>query len=94
MECTAKYVFVESDELPTANVLMDREEKPTGYTHIALEVPDLSAAREELDRLGIPLSGGPIDAGDAGFLFIRDPDLNTVEINQPQSPGGFRRSGH
>ena len=88
------FILNATDELPTSNVLMDNEAKPTGYTHIALEVPDLDAAREELDRLGIPLSGGPIDVGDARFLFIRDPDLNTVEFNQPQSPGGFKRSGH
>lgn len=88
------FILNATDELPAENVLMDREEKPTGYTHIALEVPDLEAAREELDRLGIPLSGGPIDVGDARFIFIRDPDLNTVELNQPKAPGGFKRSGH
>jgi len=88
------FILNATGEGPAANVLMGRDDKPTGYTHIALEVPDLDAAREELDRLGIPLSGGPIDVGDARFLFIRDPDLNTVELNQPAAPGGFKRSGH
>jgi lactoylglutathione lyase len=89
------FVLNVTEGLAADNVLMDREEeRPTGYTHIALEVPDLDAVRRELDRLGIPLSGGPIDVGEARFLFIRDPDRNVVELNQPKAPGTFKRSGH
>ncbi len=88
------FILNATEDLPADNPLMDREDKPTGYTHVALEVPDLDAAREELDRLGIEVSGGPIDVGDARFLFIRDPDLNVLELNQPHAPGDFKRSGH
>lgn len=88
------FILNTSDTAADDNVLMDREEKLPGYTHVALEVPDLDAVREELDRLGIPLSGGPIDVGDARFVFIRDPDGNVIELNQPKAPGTFKRSGH
>ncbi len=76
------------------NVLMDRETKPTGYTHIALEVADLDATLKELDRLGISLSDGPIDMGEARLVFVRDPDENVLEFNQPKAPGSFKRRGH
>lgn len=88
------FILNVTDGLPADNVLMDRDEIPPGYTHMALEVSDLDAARAELDRLGIPLSGEPIDVGEARFLFVRDPDRNVVEFNQPRAPGDFKRSGH
>ena len=88
------FILNATDNQPADNILMDRDAKLTGYTHMALEVPDLDAARDELNRLGIPLSGGPIDVGEARFMFIRDPDLNVVELNQPKAAGGFKRSGH
>lgn len=66
------------------NVLMDVPDKHPGYTHVALEVPDLAAARAQLEALDIPLSGGPIDLPDgASMMFIRDPDRNVIEFHQP-----------
>jgi lactoylglutathione lyase len=88
------FILNVTDGLPAENVLMDRDEKLPGYTHVALEVPDLDAACAELDRLGIPLSGGPIDVGEARYVFIRDPDRNVLELNQPKARGDFKRSGH
>ena len=76
------------------NLLMDHKEKPTGYTHVALEVPDLDATCTELDHLGIPLTEGPIELEDARFVFIRDPDSNVIEFNQPVRPGAFKTMGH
>ncbi|MDD9947437.1 MAG: VOC family protein [Myxococcales bacterium] len=67
-----------------ANVLMDIEEKHAGYTHVALAIRDLDAARALLDAEGIAISGGPVDyPGGARGLFIRDPDRNVVELYQP-----------
>jgi lactoylglutathione lyase len=65
------------------NILMDVPEKHPGYTHIALLVPDLDAARATVDAAGIALSGGPIEfyPGARGF-FIRDPDRNVIEIHE------------
>ena len=69
-----------------ANVLMDIEEKHAGYTHVALAIRDLDAARALLDAEGIAISGGPVDyPGGARGLFIRDPDRNVVELYQPGS---------
>ena len=65
----------------TGNILMDVAEKHPGYTHFALDVTDLDAVIEQLDEIGIPLSG-ELDFGDAKAVFIRDPDLNVVEFHQ------------
>jgi lactoylglutathione lyase len=65
------------------NILMDVPEKHPGYTHIALLVPDLDAARATVEAAGITLSGGPIQffEGARGF-FIRDPDRNVIELHE------------
>jgi len=66
-----------------ANVLMDVPEKHPGYTHVALLVPDLEAARRAIEAAGIPLSGGPIQfTPTARGFFVRDPDRNVIEIHQ------------
>jgi lactoylglutathione lyase len=65
------------------NVLMDTEEKLPGITHVALVVDDLDAAMAELERAGVPLSGGPVDfPTGARACFVRDPDRNVIEIHQ------------
>jgi lactoylglutathione lyase len=65
------------------NVLMDVPEKHAGITHVALLVPDLEAARAQLEASGIALSGGPVQftPTSRGF-FVRDPDRNVIEIHQ------------
>lgn len=88
------FILNTSDDAPESNVLMDTDTKLPGYTHVALEVPDLDAAMAELEQLEISLSGGPIDVGDARFMFIRDPDGNVIEFNQPREQGGFKRTAH
>ncbi|RKF15787.1 VOC family protein [Alginatibacterium sediminis] len=73
---------------PTAgpNLLMDVPEKHTGYTHMALEVSDLEAVKQQLESLKIPISGGPITIpSGATFIFIRDPDANVIELHLPPS---------
>lgn len=62
------------------NVLMDVDEKHAGHTHIALLVGPMTEVVGELDRLGIPLSGGPVWLGGAESCFIRDPDRNVIEL--------------
>ena len=76
--------ILNGDAGDSPNILMDVPEKHPGYTHVALEVPDLAAARAQLEALGIPLSGGPIELPDgASMMFIRDPDRNVIEFHQP-----------
>jgi lactoylglutathione lyase len=66
------------------NVLMDVAEKHAGYTHIALAVGDVKEAARMLAAAGISLSGGPITfPGGAQAIFLRDPDRNVIELNQP-----------
>ena len=64
------------------NILMDVPAKHPGYTHIALLVPDLDAARATVEAAGIALSGGPIQfTPTARGFFIRDPDRNVIELH-------------
>lgn len=66
------------------NVLMDVGKKRSGITHVALTVADLDATQRALEAAGIALSGGPLDfPGGARAVFIRDPDRNVIELNQP-----------
>ncbi len=71
-----------NEEAP--NVLMDVNEKHAGYTHVALQIRDVNAAKALLDAANIPLSGGPNNyPNGAKGMFIRDPDRNVVELYQP-----------
>jgi len=65
------------------NILMDVPDKHPGFTHIALLVPDLDAARATLEAAGISLSGGPVQfTPTARGFFVRDPDRNVIELHQ------------
>ena len=78
--------ILNASETATLNVLMDVPEKHTGYTHIALEVNDLSAAQAFLESIDYEITEGPIVTPEgAAFIFIRDPDGNVIEFHQPAS---------
>ena len=65
------------------NVLMDEPVKHAGYTHIALDCPDLAYAQATLEAAGFPLSGGPVTFPDGHrAIFVRDPDRNVIELNE------------
>lgn len=67
----------------TDNILMDVPERYPGYTHMALDVSDIEAVQATLNRLGIPITEGPITlpGGDI-MVFIRDQDRNVIEFHQ------------
>ncbi len=66
------------------NVLMDIPEKHAGYTHIALTVHNVSEVQAALENAGVIISGGPITfSGGSVSIFVRDPDRNVIEFNQP-----------
>ncbi len=66
------------------NVLMDIEAKHAGYTHIALTVQNVAEVQAELEKAGVIMSGGPITfSGGSVSIFVRDPDRNVIEFNQP-----------
>ena len=64
------------------NRLMDVPVKVPGYTHVALRVPSIEQAVEELGRLGIPITEGPRRLGPGISVFVRDPDANVLELRQ------------
>jgi len=69
------------------NVLMDVQEKHTGYTHMALEITDIESVKKQLSDHGIVITEGPVTLPDgAMFIFVRDPDGNVIELHQPAEP--------
>jgi lactoylglutathione lyase len=68
----------------TENILMDITVKHAGYTHVALEVTDMSEVVTELKQLNIAISGGPVEFPTGISTFIRDQDKNVIEFHQPK----------
>lgn len=71
-----------STETPVHNVLMEESIKHSGFTHIALEVSDYESAKQNIEDLGIPITG-QVEYEGARFFFVRDPDSNVIEFHQP-----------
>ena len=62
------------------NILMDVDEKYPGYTHIALTVKSLDAAKEFVMEQGIDITGS-FSFKNMSAIFIRDPDRNVIELD-------------
>jgi lactoylglutathione lyase len=76
--------ILNSNDTETLNRLMDVPEKHTGFTHMAIEVTDLSSVQAQLEAMSYTITEGPIVTPDgASFIFIRDPDDNVIEFHQP-----------
>ena len=68
----------------TQNVLMDLKEKHPGYTHIALSVKNVLEIQSALITAGVIITEGPITfPSGSTSIFVRDPDRNVIEFNQP-----------
>ena len=68
----------------TQNVLMDLKEKHPGYTHIALSVKNVLEAQSVLISAGVTNTEGPITFPNGSTaIFVRDPDRNVIEFNNP-----------
>ena len=57
-------------------------DKPQGFGHIGFSVPDVYAASERLERLGVEFVKRPDDGKMKGLAFIKDPDGYWIEILQ------------
>ena len=66
------------------NILMDVPVKHAGYTHVALSIADIEGAIASLEESGVTITEGPVEfPGGARAIFVRDPDRNVIELNQP-----------
>ncbi|MDH3452120.1 MAG: lactoylglutathione lyase [Gammaproteobacteria bacterium] len=56
-----------------------------GWGHLALEVPDVHATCEKLQREGVRITGapGPMKHGTRVIAFIEDPDGYKIELLEP-----------
>ena len=77
------FILNASDDASPTNVLMDQTEKHTGFTHIALEIDDLDAVRQQLAACDIDITETVELEDGAIFIFVRDPDGNVIELHKP-----------
>lgn len=76
--------ILNADGTSTQNVLMDLKEKHPGYTHIALSVKDVLKVQSVLISAGVTITEGPVTfTNGSTAIFVRDPDRNVIEFNQP-----------
>jgi lactoylglutathione lyase len=77
------FILNATPDASETNILMDSPEKHTGFTHIALEITDIDAVRQQLTELKITITETVALPNGATFLFIRDPDGNVIEFHKP-----------
>lgn len=67
-------------------------EEPKGFGHIGFAVPDLDAACQRFDELGVSFVKRPEDGKMNDIAFIRDPDGYWIEIFEPaRLPSGLEQ---
>lgn len=74
------------------NILMDVAEKYPGYTHIALRVASLDGTKAFLASQQIEITGS-FSFGEMSAVFIRDPDLNVIELDSYGEGGAAASEG-
>jgi catechol 2,3-dioxygenase-like lactoylglutathione lyase family enzyme len=53
---------------------------------IAIRVPDVAAARSELEARGVEFDGAIVDTGVCHFAFFHDPDGNRLMLHRRYAP--------
>ncbi len=69
---------------------MGREFNPSPAS-IALRVPDVEAARRELEEAGVEFYGETYDSGVCHMAFFSDPDGNALMLHHRYAPYGDGR---
>ncbi|BES89553.1 Glyoxalase/Bleomycin resistance protein/Dioxygenase superfamily [Nesidiocoris tenuis] len=61
--------------------------EPRGFGHIGVAVPDVNAACERFEKLGVSFVKKPNDGKMKNIAFIKDPDDYWIEIFSPSTVG-------
>jgi catechol 2,3-dioxygenase-like lactoylglutathione lyase family enzyme len=79
----------DNSEVETANVTLsfwnpeaDGEEFVPNVAGVGLRVPDVAAARAELEGKGVTFNGETVDTGACHMAFFSDPDGNTLILHR------------
>jgi lactoylglutathione lyase len=73
-------IFNSDDSSGGKNVLMDIEPKYPGFNHLSFRVSSIEDTITALKAAGIEIREGPVSLGGEIAVFVRDPDLNVVEL--------------
>ena len=77
------FILNASADAAEDNLLMDVPVKHRGYAHMALEIFDRDAVRNQFDTLGLEITETVNLPDGAQFFFVRDPDGNVIELHSP-----------
>ena len=82
-------------EFETSNVTLglwepskDGEPFVANTAGVALRVPDVPAARTDLERQGVEFIGETVDTGVCHMGFVKDPDGNVLILHRRYAPRG------
>lgn len=73
------YNWSDGDTLPCQS---EKCKKASGFGHLGISVPDVYAACQRMDKLGVKFIKRPEDGNMKGIAFIEDPDGYQIEILQ------------
>jgi catechol 2,3-dioxygenase-like lactoylglutathione lyase family enzyme len=88
MELTAGQVTL--DIFDPASIGQPFAPSPAG---LALRVPDVAAARAELEGRGVKFDGETLDTGVCHMAFFKDPDGNALMLHRRYAPKEKRGQG-